>query len=38
MASPLRRLAVGTVAFGAGTCITTWLFTRDGNLKVRYSL
>jgi hypothetical protein len=38
MASHLRRLAVGTVAFGAGACITTWLLTKDGNLKVSCSL
>jgi hypothetical protein len=38
MASRLRRLALGTVAFGAGAYLTTWLLTRDGNLKVKYSL
>jgi hypothetical protein len=38
MASRLRRLAVGTVAFGAGAYFTTWLLTRGGNLKVRFSL
>jgi hypothetical protein len=38
MASHLRRVAVGTLAFGAGAYLTTWFLTRDGNLKVRYSL
>lgn len=36
MASHLRRLAVGTVAFGAGACLTAWFLTRDGSLKVSF--
>jgi hypothetical protein len=38
MASNLRRLAVGSIAFGAGACLTTWLLMRDGNLKVSFGL
>jgi hypothetical protein len=38
MASHIRRLAVGTVAFGAGACLTTWFLTRDGSLKVSFRL
>ncbi|KDR21344.1 glycerol-3-phosphate dehydrogenase, mitochondrial [Zootermopsis nevadensis] len=34
MASHFRRLAVGTVAFGAGACLTTWLLTRDGSITL----
>jgi hypothetical protein len=38
MASHLKRLAVGSIAFGAGTCLTTWFLMRDGNLKVSFRL
>jgi hypothetical protein len=29
---------VGTVAFGAGACLTTWFLTRDGSLNVSLRL
>lgn len=38
MASNLRRLALGSIAFGAGACFTTWFLMRDGNLKVSFRL
>jgi hypothetical protein len=34
MASRLRRIAMGSAAFGAGACLTTWFLMRDGNVKV----
>lgn len=38
MASRLRRLALGSIAFGAGACFATWCLMRDGNLKVSFRL
>jgi hypothetical protein len=38
MATHLRRLALGSVAFGAGACLTTWFLMRDGNPKVSFRL